>query len=91
MRKDADHARAPTDFEVQPLQRIGGINSARVGTADTANNAAHRQRRFEDLDGLGEASLKAWQRNWERSIPFFAFPAEIRKSSTPPTSWNRST
>jgi putative transposase len=48
--------------------------------APTAEAAAEELRRFNEKWGKPYATITTlWQRNWERVIPFFAFPAEVRK------------
>jgi putative transposase len=48
--------------------------------APTAEAAAEELKRFTEKWGKQYAAITAlWQRNWERVIPFLAFPAEIRK------------
>jgi putative transposase len=48
--------------------------------APTAEAAAEELKRFAEKWGKPYASITTlWQRNWERVIPFFAFPAEVRK------------
>jgi putative transposase len=48
--------------------------------AATAEEAERQLREFAlRWDGKYPTIAVLWQRNWERVIPFFAFPAEIRK------------
>jgi putative transposase len=48
--------------------------------ASTAEAAAEELKRFAEKWGQQFATISTlWQRNWERVIPFFAFPPEIRK------------
>jgi len=48
--------------------------------APTAEAAAEELKRFGEKWGKPYTTItKLWQRNWERIIPFFAFPAEVRK------------
>jgi putative transposase len=48
--------------------------------APTASAAEGELKRFAEKWGQQYATIVAlWQRNWERVIPFLAFPAEIRK------------
>jgi putative transposase len=48
--------------------------------APTAEAAAEELRRFSEKWGKPYATITTlWQRNWERVIPFFAFPAAVRK------------
>ena len=48
--------------------------------AATADEAAQRLQEFSAKWSGKYAPIAAiWQRNWERVIPFFAFPAEVRK------------
>jgi transposase-like protein len=52
-----------------------------VYRADTAEAAAHEFDAF-DAGPWGAkypAVAQSWRRNWEAVIPFFAFPAEVRK------------
>src|SRR5215831_12879427 len=48
--------------------------------APTAEAAADELKRFGEKWGKPYTTITTlWQRNWERIIPFFAFPAEVRK------------
>jgi len=48
--------------------------------APTAEAAAEELNRFGEKWGKQYATITAlWQRNWERVIPFFVFPTEVRK------------
>ena len=48
--------------------------------APTAEAAAEELNRFGEKWGKQYATITAlWQRNWERVIPFFAFPTEVRR------------
>jgi len=48
--------------------------------APTAEAAAEELRRFAEKWGKAYTTITTlWQRNWERIIPFFAFPTEVRK------------
>ncbi len=48
--------------------------------ATTAEDAERQLREFATRWDAKYPTIAAlWQRNWERVIPFFAFPAEIRK------------
>jgi putative transposase len=48
--------------------------------ADTAEMAEHERNTFaEKWDARYPAISALWKRHWERVIPFFAFPAEIRR------------
>lgn len=49
--------------------------------AATAEEAEDRLREVEQKWGRSYPSLgQVWRRNWERIIPFFAYPPEIRKA-----------
>ena len=51
-----------------------------IYTAPTAEAAVLALDRFaEKWDATHPTISQVWRRNWERVIPFFAFPAEIRK------------
>lgn len=51
-----------------------------IYTAATADAAALALDAFADKwDATHPTISQVWRRNWERVIPFFAFPAEIRK------------
>ena len=51
-----------------------------VYTAPTAEEAARQLDEFAaKWDSTHPTISQVWRRNWERIIPFFAFPAEIRK------------
>jgi putative transposase len=51
-----------------------------IYTAATAEGAELALHQFEDKwDASHPTISQVWRRNWERIIPFFAFPAEIRK------------
>lgn len=55
-------------------------NLREIYSAPTAEAAAEELKRFAEKWGKQYATITAlWQRNWERIIPFFAFPAEVRK------------
>ena len=48
--------------------------------APSAEAASGELKRFEEKWGKPYTTITTlWQRNWERIIPFFAFPAEVRK------------
>ncbi len=47
--------------------------------ASTAEAERHLDAFAEKWDGTYLAISQSWRRNWERVIPFFAYPAEIRK------------
>ena len=50
------------------------------GRADPINDAETRLTEFEAQWGKDYPSIvQSWRRNWERIIPFFDYPAEIRK------------
>ncbi len=34
------------------------------------------------------AMIRSWENSWAEFVPFLEFPAELRKSSTPPTQSN---
>jgi putative transposase len=51
-----------------------------IYTAPTADAAAQALDRFaEKWDATHPTISQVWRRNWARVVPFFAFPAEIRK------------
>ena len=51
-----------------------------VYSAPTAEAAAHELRRFgEKWDARYRPIRAMWERHWERIIPFFAFPPQVRK------------
>jgi putative transposase len=55
-------------------------NLKEIYGAPTAEAAAEELKRFAEKWGKQYATITMlWQRNWERVIPFFAFPAEVRK------------
>lgn len=52
----------------------------RIYQAATAEEAEQRLAEFEAKRGQAYPSIsKSWRRNWERVIPFFDYPPEIRK------------
>lgn len=52
----------------------------RIYQAATAEEAEQRLAEFEAKRGQAYPSIsKSWRRNWERIIPFFDYPPEIRK------------
>jgi putative transposase len=51
-----------------------------VYSAPTAEAAAAELNRFREKWGKAYTTITTlWQRNWQNVIPFFAFPAEVRK------------
>ena len=51
-----------------------------VYRAETAEIAENRLKEFEDSwDGRYPSIGQSWRRNWEKVIPFFVFPADIRR------------
>jgi len=54
----------------------------RVYHAATAEEAKQRLRDFEEQWDAKYASIgKMWRRNWTGIVPFFAYPAEIRRAA----------
>src|ERR1700722_9398778 len=61
-------------------RRLVAADLRTIYTAATAEAAAVALRQFGDKWDASYAPIsEVWRRNWERIIPFFAFPAEIRK------------
>ena len=50
-----------------------------VYSAPTAEGAEHELNQFAEKWNKHQAIEALWRRNWDRVIPFFAFPPEIRK------------
>ena len=63
-----------------------------IYTAATVEEAAIRLAEFDVKWGKDYPPIvQSWQRNWPRVVPFFDYPAEIRKVITPPTPSSPST
>lgn len=61
-------------------QKVVARDLKEVYGATTAEAAEEELKRFADKWGKQYVPITTlWQRNWERVIPFFAFPPEIRK------------
>ncbi len=58
----------------------------RAETVETAEQELNTFSKKWDVRYPTISSL--WKRHWERVIPFFAYPADIRRSSTPRMRWN---
>ena len=62
------------------LRKTVAADLRTVYTAATAEEADRRLTEFEAKWGADYPSIvQSWRRNWERVIPFFDYPAEIRK------------
>jgi putative transposase len=62
------------------LRKAVAEDLKRVYQAATAEEAEQRLAEFEAKRGQAYPSIiKSWRRNWERIIPFFDYPPEIRK------------
>jgi putative transposase len=61
-------------------RRLVAADLRPIYSAPTAEEAARRLEEFgKRWDGAYSSISQLWRRNWERVIPFFAFPADIRK------------
>ena len=61
-------------------RKVVAADLKEVYGAPTAEAAAEELNRFGEKWGKQYATITAlWQRNWERVIPFFAFPTEVRR------------
>ena len=72
------------------LRKTVAADLRTVYTAATAEEADRRLVEFEAKWGADYSSIvQSWRRNWERVIPFFDYPAEIRKViyTTNATGW----
>ena len=62
------------------LRKTVAADLRSIYTAATAGEAETRLTKFEAQWGKDYPSIvQSWRRNWERIIPFFDYPAEIRK------------
>jgi putative transposase len=62
------------------LRKTVAADLRSIYTAATAGEAETRLTEFEAQWGKDYPSIvQSWRRNWERIIPFFDYPAEIRK------------
>ena len=62
------------------LRKTVAADLRRIYTAATASDAETRLTEFDAQWGKDYPSIvQSWRRNWERIIPFFDYPAEIRK------------
>ncbi len=67
-------------LRVVEAEARSGRRSAPIYTAPTAEAAELALEQFAAKWDKSHAALsQVWQRNWQRVIPFFAFPTEIRK------------
>ena len=68
------------NFVSGKLRKAVAADLRTVYTAATAEEADRRLVEFETKWGADYPSIvRSWRRNWERVIPFFYYPAEIRK------------
>ena len=68
------------NFVSWKLRKTVAADLRTVYTAATAEEADRRLTEFEAKWGADYPSIvQSWRRNWERVIPFFDYPAEIRK------------
>ena len=68
------------NFVSWKLRKTVAADLRTVYTAATAEEADRRLVEFETKLGADYPSIvQSWRRNWERVIPFFDCPAEIRK------------
>lgn len=62
------------------LRKAVAADLRAIYTAATAEEALQRLAEFEEKWGEAYPSIvQSWRRNWERIIPFFDYPPEIRK------------
>lgn len=62
------------------LRKVVAADLRLVYTAATTGEAERRLAEFEEKWGADYPSIvQSWRRNWGRIIPFFDYPAEIRK------------
>jgi putative transposase len=72
--------RASLNYVSWKQRRAVAADLRRIYTAATADEAARQLELFEaQWDRTHPTIGQIWRRNWERVIPFFAFPDEIRK------------
>ena len=68
------------NFVSWKLRKTVAADLRTIYTATTAEEAARRLTDFDAKWGSDYPSIvQSWRRNWERIIPFFEYPAEIRK------------
>jgi putative transposase len=68
------------NFVSWKLRKTVAADLRTVYTAATAEEGDQRLTEFEAKWGADYPSIvQSWRRNWERVIPFFDYPAEIRK------------
>ena len=80
------------NFVSWKLRKTVAADLRSIYTATTAEEADRRLTEFEAKWGADYPSIvQSWRRNWERIIPFFDYPAEIRKViyTTNATGWPR--
>ena len=80
------------NFVSWKLRKTVAADLRSIYTAATAEEADRRLVEFEAKWGVDYPSIvQSWRRNWERIIPFFDYPAEIRKViyTTNATGWPR--
>lgn len=61
-------------------RKVVAADLKNIYRAETADIAETRLKEFEDRWDARYPSIgQSWRRNWEKVIPFFAFPADIRR------------
>jgi putative transposase len=72
--------RASLNYVSWKQRRAAAADLRLIYTASTAQEAEmHLDAFASKWDATHPTVSQIWRRNWERAIPFFAFPAEIRK------------
>ena len=68
------------NFVSWKLRKTVAVDLRTIYTAATVEEAELRLTEFDTKWGADYPSIvQSWQRNWQRIIPFFDYPAEIRK------------
>lgn len=68
------------NFVSWKLRKVVAADLRTIYTAATVDEAAMRLAQFEEKWGAEFPSIVlSWQRNWARIVPFFDYPADIRK------------
>ena len=68
------------NFVSWKLRKAVAIDLRAIYTATTIAEAEKRLMEFDEKWGKDYPSIvQSWQRNWERIIPFFSYPPEIRR------------
>jgi len=62
------------------MRKVVAANLKTIYSAATADAAVLRLQEFEEKWGADyPAIVKSWRSNWERIVPFFEYPPEIRR------------